>query len=168
MTPFPSNAVTTNVADAPAYWFLDILWIILADGADTDGRYCLMEQLMPEGAGPKPHVHPNGDEHFYVLDGSMRMTVGERTFDAGPGGSVWIPRGVVHHFKVSSETCRVLNTFAPAGMEQVIKSVGRPAETRTLPPAGSQFDPAKIGVFANNYWGAESELAFSRPPWSMS
>ena len=40
--------------DAPAYWMQDILWIMLADRDDTGGRWSMMEQLMPMGAGPPP------------------------------------------------------------------------------------------------------------------
>ena len=159
-------AVTANAADAPAYWFLDILWIILVDGADTGGRYCVMEQLMPHGAGPTPHVHPFGDEYFYVLDGAMRMQIGGQTIDATSHGSVWVPRGTVHSFRVTAPTCRVINTFAPAGMEQVIKAVARPAERRELPPPGLDTNPEVIGAFANNYWGVEDKWDFARPPWT--
>lgn len=31
-----------NVDTAPAYWWLDILWIILVKGEDTGGRYSLV------------------------------------------------------------------------------------------------------------------------------
>jgi uncharacterized cupin superfamily protein len=30
-----------------------------------------MEQLMPAKAGPPPHVHDQGEEVFYILDGEM-------------------------------------------------------------------------------------------------
>lgn len=148
---------------APAYWFLDILWIVLVDGEQTDGRYSLMEQLMPEGVGPRPHVHPFNDEGFYVLEGAMDMTVGDRNVSASKGTSIWIPRRTVHAFKVTSPTCRVLNSFSPAGMEQLIKSLARPADRRELPPKGlDDNDPKKIAAFANNYWGMEIEFSVAQ------
>ena len=162
------GVLDSNTSSAPAYWFLDILWIVLVDGADTGGRYCVMEQLMPRGAGPTPHVHPNGDEYFYVIDGAMQMSVGGTDLEATIGGSVWIPRGTVHSFKVVTDTCRVINTFAPAGMEQVIKAVAQPAERRALPPPGLMPDPEALGVFANNYWGMETRWSFSQPPFPLA
>lgn len=33
-----------SAENAPAYWFLGILWIVLIDGEQTDGRYSLMGQ----------------------------------------------------------------------------------------------------------------------------
>ena len=155
--------------DAPAFWFLDILWIVLVDGETTGGRYSLMEQLMPEGGGPPPHVHPFNDEGFYVLDGALRFVVDGRAIDASAGASVWIPRGAVHEFKVTTPACRVLNTFTPAAMEQVIKALGRPAERRELPPRGLDVgDAKKLAVFANNYWGMEVSVPFAQSPLNRS
>jgi quercetin dioxygenase-like cupin family protein len=165
MRPVPLHPLAANAGTPPADWFLDILRIIPVDGADTGGRYCLMEQLMPEGAGPTPHVHPYGDEYFYPLDGAMRMEIGGDTIEATAGGSVWVPCGTVHAFKVTTETCRVINSFAPAGMEQVTKALARPAERRALPPKGLATDPQGIAAFANNYWGVEERWGFAHPPW---
>ena len=150
--------IIQSAETSPAYWFLGILWIILVDGEQTDGRYSLMEQLMPQDVGPAPHVHPFNDEGFYVIDGSMDMTVGDSSISANPGTSVWIPRRTVHAFKVTSSTCRVLNSFAPAGMEQLLKSLARPADRHELPPKDLEEDPKKIAAFANNYWGMEVEF----------
>ncbi len=150
--------IVQSTHTAPAYWFLGVLWIILVDGEQTDGRYSLMEQLMPQDSGPAPHVHPFNDEGFYVINGSMDMRVGEQTLSATQGNSVWIPRRTVHAFKVTSPTCRVLNSFAPAGMEQLIKSLAQRAESLELPPKDLETDPKKIAAFANNYWGMEIEF----------
>lgn len=154
--------IVQSVETAPAYWFLDILWIVLVDGEQTDGRYSLMEQWMPEGVGPAPHVHPFNDEGFYVVDGTMDMWVGDRTIAAATGASIWIPRRTVHAFKVASPHCRVLNSFAPAGMEQLIKSLAQRAERHELPPKGLDTDPKKIAAFANNYWGMEIEWSVAQ------
>ena len=150
-TPLPAT-IASN-AEAPAYWFLDILWIVLASTEQTEGRFTVMEQLMPQGAGPGPHVHPHNDEWFYVMDGALDMYVGGRDFRAEAGQSIFIPRGTVHAFKVASETCRALNGFTPAAMDDIVRKVARPAESRTLPPAGLDRDPSKLAAFANNSGG---------------
>lgn len=158
--------IIQTAQSAPAYWFLGVLWIILVDGEQTDGRYSLMEQLMPHNAGPAPHVHPFNDEGFYVMEGAMDMRVGNETINAHAGTSVWIPRRTVHAFKVTSPTCRVLNSFAPAGMEQLIKSLARPADRYELPPQDMEEDPKKIAAFANNYWGMEIEFPMAQVNFS--
>ena len=93
------SPVVFNRDTAPAYWFVDVLWVILVDGEQSGGRYSLMEQWMRKGAGPPLHVHGFSDEHFYLLDGQMEMQVGEKRMTAGAGQSVWIPRRTPHGSK---------------------------------------------------------------------
>lgn len=44
---------------APADWWLDILWLVLATPGDTSGRYSLMHETLPKGSGAPPH-NPSG------------------------------------------------------------------------------------------------------------
>lgn len=47
-TPTPgAEMFIHNLATAPAYWWLDILWVILVHGKDTGGRYSLMHETLP-------------------------------------------------------------------------------------------------------------------------
>ncbi len=131
----PATAYMVNVADGPAFWQVNILWVMLATGDQTDGHYSLMWQLCPKGSGPSPHTHDQ-DEQFYVLDGQITYRVGDQTLVATAGAFVLIPRGTVHSFRVDSETVSILNSYTPAGFEQAIIELGEPATTRTLPPEG--------------------------------
>lgn len=47
----------TNIDEAPAYWQVGILWLMLATGAQTGGEYSLMWQLCPKDSGPGPPYH---------------------------------------------------------------------------------------------------------------
>ncbi len=43
-TPMPGSELFIHNKDsARAYWWLDTLWIVLADSSDTGGRFSLME-----------------------------------------------------------------------------------------------------------------------------
>ena len=130
----PNELVQSN-ADAPAYWGVDILWLILASGETTKGEYALMEQLCPKDSGPPPHTHTQR-EMFYILDGQITFLVGDETITAGAGSFVNVPPGAIHSFRVDSETAHVLNSYTPSGFERLIRETSRPAETRTLPPKG--------------------------------
>jgi hypothetical protein len=71
-TPMPgATGFIHHVDEAPAYWMQGILWTMLADAADTGGRWSMMEQLLPRGSGPPPHKHLWSDETFYILDGTI-------------------------------------------------------------------------------------------------
>lgn len=131
----PATAYMASVTDAPAYWQVNILWVMLATGEQTGGHYSLMWQLCPKGSGPSPHYHDQ-DEQFYVLDGQITYSVGDRTLVATAGAFVLIPRGTVHSFHVDSDTTTILNSYTPAGFEQAIIELGELAATRTLPPKG--------------------------------
>lgn len=150
MSELPSLAALARNDEAPAWWFLDILWIILAAESDTAGRFTVMEQFMPQGSGPGRHVHPRHDEWFYVMDRALDMEVGDLRPHATVGHSVFIPRGTIHAFKVTTPSCRLPNGVTPAAMDAIIRSVARPAERRELPPPGLDRDPAKLAAFANN------------------
>ena len=56
------------------------------------------ELTVPPGSNvPPPHSHAN-EELIYVLEGSLRFTVGGETRDLGPGESMTTPNGVAHAF----------------------------------------------------------------------
>lgn len=54
--------------------------------------------LAPGGHVPNSHSHPEQEERFTVLDGTMTFRVGWRRLLARPGDVVVVPPGTVHHF----------------------------------------------------------------------
>jgi len=51
----------------------------------------------------------------------------------------------------------VLNSYTPAGFEQVVKGVEKPAERRELPPKDfPMLDGHLMSKLVNNYWSAEA------------
>lgn len=51
----------------------------------------------------RPHRHPQADEVMIVMEGRGTFTVGsEPSVVVGPGGLVYVPRGVVHRIQVTS------------------------------------------------------------------
>jgi mannose-6-phosphate isomerase-like protein (cupin superfamily) len=88
---------------------------ILEDGSTTQHRLGLGEiTIAPHTDGPLQHRHAQHDEGFYVVSGAARFTVGEKTYDAGPGTLVMIPPGAPHTFaNPGDETTVLLNTFTP-------------------------------------------------------
>lgn len=135
LPPIPGSVPFIRNADtAPAYWMVDVLWMVLADGHDTGGRFSLMEQLLPKGSGPGPHKHTWSDETFYMLDGEITLLVGDEIRTARKGDFVMVPRDTRHAFRVDSETARFLNGYTPASMEALVIERGTPTNERVLPP----------------------------------
>lgn len=143
-----------NVDKAPAYWWLDILWVILADGADTGGRYSLMHETLPKGSGAPPHKHTWSDEHFYILDGQITFMVGEETIVGRKGDFVYVPRNTRHTFRVDSDAL-LLNGYTPAGLELAIIENGMPAPDRVIPPKNAT-PPPNLTAEQNRRYGMDN------------
>jgi quercetin dioxygenase-like cupin family protein len=105
---------------------------------DTGGTYSILEQLLAREAGPPPHVHQRSEEVFYVLDGTIRVQLGESVFDAQAGQLIRVPAGVPHGFAVLSETARFLNFYSPAAVDRMIAMLGTPARGKRLPTQAEQ------------------------------
>jgi quercetin dioxygenase-like cupin family protein len=126
----------TAYEDAPAYWSIGILWNVLISGDQSFGSFTLMDQTMPEGAGPPSHMHERMHEGFYVLGGEITYTVGpeDQQIITGPGAAVWIPPGTPHAFRVTSGPARALNFYTPGGFDDQFSYLATPAAEKTLPP----------------------------------
>jgi quercetin dioxygenase-like cupin family protein len=71
----------------------------IATSRDTDGERLEFELVLaPDGHVPGAHVHPEQEERFHVLEGTMKFRLGMRTIVAGPGDTVVVPKGRVHRF----------------------------------------------------------------------
>jgi quercetin dioxygenase-like cupin family protein len=88
---------------------------ILEDGSSTEHRLGVGEiTIAPHTDGPPQHRHAQHDEGFYVVSGTARFTVGDRTYDAPAGTFVMIPPGAPHTFaNPTDDTTVLLNTFTP-------------------------------------------------------
>jgi quercetin dioxygenase-like cupin family protein len=151
----PSQPFAVNLSDAPAYWSLGELLTVVATAEQTGGAFSLMEERLPRGAEPPPHVHRREDEAFFVLDGALTVRVGDQTFAATAGSFVFCPRDIPHLLTVESDEVRMLTLCTPGGIEQLFVELGEPARARTLPPDdGGEPDVERIDTLAAHY-GAE-------------
>jgi len=129
---------------------------ILVSGAETAGRYCLIDMLVPDGGGPPPHRH-DFEEMFTLLEGELELTFRGQTTTVRAGSSVGIPANAPHAFtNATDRPARLLCLCAPAGQEEFFASVGVQVATRTTPPP--KLDPAaevefiaKVGSLAPRY-----------------
>src|SRR5947209_19318976 len=69
-------ATTVAAGGGEPLWFLGTLARIKLDGAQTGGRFALWEGVLPRGAAPPLHSHPQ-DETFYVLEGELTVWIVE-------------------------------------------------------------------------------------------
>src|SRR5829696_1317204 len=129
-----SRTFAHDPGEGEAWWWLGVLATIKATAEQTGGRYSVVEILAPDGYGSVLHVHHREDEGFYILEGEMTFYVGERTIKAHPGSYLFGPKDVPHAFSVDSGPARLLFVFSPASLEGLIREMGEPARSLTVPP----------------------------------
>jgi quercetin dioxygenase-like cupin family protein len=136
--PMPgSEPFIHNVDSSAAFWWLDDLWIVLAEAKDTGGRVSMMQELLPKGSGPGPHKHTWSDETYYILHGDITFLVGDKIMTGRTGDFILVPRNTRHAFRVDSETASFLNGYTPASLEAALVEYAMPAPERVLPPKGA-------------------------------
>lgn len=86
----------------------------IVDGSQT-ASLGMFELTVPSGSNvPPPHSHSDNEECVYVLDGTLRYSVGSETRDLKPGQTMSTPKGVVHAFSNPfTEPARALIVMAP-------------------------------------------------------
>jgi quercetin dioxygenase-like cupin family protein len=138
------TATPQVAAHAEPLWFLGTLQRIKLEGSQSDGRLGVWEGLMPRGAAPPLHSHPQ-DESLYVLEGELtawlvpaELVDGDWAASCssrlGVGSLLYAPGGVPHTFRVESDTARLLFLSTPAGVEEYVKALSEPARWPWLQP----------------------------------
>ena len=109
--------------------------VMKATADTTGGAFSMSEGTIPAGtSGPPPHAHRHTTDTFYVLEGTLRVTLGERAIDAPAGSYILVPPGVVHTFaNTSDEPVRVLNINAPGGWEHYLRDLAGAMRSGTVP-----------------------------------
>jgi quercetin dioxygenase-like cupin family protein len=142
-----------------ALWFLGTVVRMKLEGDQTDGRLALWEGVLPHGAAPPLHSHPQ-DETFYVLEGDLTAwVVAPELADTlawvdtharrcGTGAAVFAAAGTPHTFRVESDAARVLFLSTPAGIDDYVRALAEPARWPWLqPPAdGPRVAPERIAA----------------------
>jgi len=129
---FTKDASMTSTNSGPAETIrigqLEIQYLQDAGNGCEMGSFVL---VVPPGSNvPPPHSHPETEELVYVLEGTLRYTVGDVTRDLKAGETMGTPRGSVHAFSnPHGLTARALIVNSPdigAGYFREIAALVRP------------------------------------------
>ena len=101
---------------------LGIHYLVDGSGSTSVGMF---ELTVPPGSNvPPPHSHSNNDEIVYVLQGTLRYSVGPDTRDLAPGQTMQTPRGTVHGFSNPFDSvARALIVMSPDVGAQYFRDV---------------------------------------------
>jgi GNAT superfamily N-acetyltransferase/quercetin dioxygenase-like cupin family protein len=118
-------------------WFLDTLVTIHHSALDEGNGFSVLEHRAPQHDSPPLHVHASEDELFIVLEGDLRLRVGDAEHSAGPGAVLLAPKLVPHTYCVDSPAgARWMTVTGHGDFERFVRAIGRPAAVAELPVAG--------------------------------
>ena len=98
--------------------------VFFLNGAeDADGGSSFEMRAAP-GFDTGAHRHSHIEEFFYVVDGEIEATAGDRTVVGGPGTFVFVPKGVAHAIANRSQAPATFVFFSsPPGHERYFEDL---------------------------------------------
>lgn len=129
---------------------------VLLDGEKTGGQLAMFRSSAPAGAASPAHVHTREDEIFVLLSGSAVFWVGDQRFEADAGSVAFLPRGVPHAYRITSDA-DLLALSTPSGLENFFRGAGH--DLSTPKPRGWKVTPETMGKAA-----AENGQVILGPP----
>ena len=134
--------------------------------ADTDGELLEIElELSADGAVPGAHIHPEQEERFEVIEGTMAFRMGLKKIVAGPGEVVTVPAGKVHAFKNAGEdTAKVRVQVRPALADGAAVRDDRRARRGRPHDGEGHAQAARPGALRPRSTGARSRRPFPPAP----
>ncbi len=105
----------------------------MIDGADTDGRFALVEhRFAPKALAAPMHRHRHEDEYTYVLRGRIGAVIEGHEVVAERGDLLFKPLGQWHTFwNAGDEPAACLELISPAGLEELFRSFAHLTEPPT-------------------------------------
>jgi quercetin dioxygenase-like cupin family protein len=85
------------------------------------------------GHGPPPHIDEREDEAIFVIDGEITVTIAGVDTQVREGDFIFLPKRVVHTYRVTSTTARLLVNTIPGEFQQQLDSLGILVEPGMLP-----------------------------------
>jgi quercetin dioxygenase-like cupin family protein len=127
----------------------------MIDGADTGGRFALVQHLFaPKALAAPMHRHRDEDEYTYVLTGRIGAVIEGQEVVAEAGDLLFKPRGQWHTFwNAGDEPAACLELISPAGLEDLFRSFA----SLTEPPT-----PELLAELAMEY-GCEIDFGVTMP-----
>ena len=133
-------------------WFLGgglHTWKLLTE--DTGGAFFLFEDVMTRAKTTPLHLHPEGDEVVYVLEGEIVSNIDGVEHRVGVGGMTFTPHGTPHAFLVVSDTARLLTMQTPGSGQAFYRGASDAASDDT----SDRVDFARVQASAKENGGIE-------------
>jgi quercetin dioxygenase-like cupin family protein len=120
-----------RIEEGQAFDLLGARFLVKASSAETDGKFCVCEMVVPPRAGVPVHRHPYA-EVFYILGGQpdfCRIQNGVEQWAATRvGETVVVPPGVLHGVRNRDNRPARLIVVATSQHESFFEDAGAPSD----------------------------------------
>lgn len=108
----------------------------------TDGEFGLFETEISPGRNVRSHYHTTFTESFFVLEGHVRLVLGDTERVAGQGDFAFVPRRGIHGFANDSDAdvARMLILFTPGVAREDYFREMVELHQQSLAPTPAQID----------------------------
>jgi quercetin dioxygenase-like cupin family protein len=119
---------------------MDMRWEITRSTEESSGEvFESTNWLDPRMPGPPTHVHPDSEESFEVIEGSLDVCQDGEWTTVGPGSTAAVAPGVPHTLRnASDEPVKAITRIRPAGRsEEFFRDMNRlihEGKIKRLPP----------------------------------
>jgi mannose-6-phosphate isomerase-like protein (cupin superfamily) len=119
---------------------------IRVPAAHTNSMYSLTEIIASPGDSTPVHIHHNEDEHFHVLEGTLRFLYGDKMLDVSAGKTLTVLRGVEHAWgNATAVPVRMLITFTPGGCEEALREIALAGDDVDLMAISKHYGVSVVG-----------------------
>ena len=95
-------------------------------GAETFGRFAVVEETTPAKGVIPPHFHNQTDEIIYILEGEYEVVCDGQTSIASSGSLLVIPRGTTHSLtNRQTKPGKMLAIITPSGFENFFAEISK-------------------------------------------
>jgi quercetin dioxygenase-like cupin family protein len=102
---------------------------MLLDGKTTDGQLMMGRFDVSKGEAPPYHKHTREDEVFMLIKGTALVWYDDQEYEVAEGGVMFLPKGVPHAYRITSDKADLLMINTPAGIEGMFRASGRDKST---------------------------------------
>lgn len=145
--PTINDLVAVPAGEGDHYHFLNHLATVKVGAGDSATGMSATEFTAPRGFGPPLHVHSEEDELLYVIEGDIRLDVGDDSVTAHTGTMVSLPHGIPHVFQVESTTARFITITSgretSPSFDRFVSALGTPTDLAVL-PVPTEIDPGHV------------------------
>jgi len=101
----PGGCLSDIVTSRLPFWEGARFWVLarpMTGFAETFSQY--IADIAPGGGSDRPEADPDAQAVLFVLDGAMRLEIGEEAHDLVPGGYAYIPPGAEWRLRNAGHT----------------------------------------------------------------